>query len=818
MKVLVQRPKSKTGRSRRNRRSRGFLAHCALFSGVCWIAALAAAPAWSQGGSLGHLQIVAHADDDLYFMNPAVAKSIEAGEPTWTIFLTAGDAGGPPSYWPTREDGIRAAYAEMAGQPNVWDSFQLPIEGRNLTAVALSGTVEVVLVFMRLPDGSFDGSGNLTTGFESLQQLWEDPVAGLIHTVDGAHQYTRSELIDSLAAIVQYRGPSLLRVQDPTGYHGDDHSDHVHGGRFAFEAHLRLSTEHRLEAYRAYNIDQLPINLSPAERMLTADIQSIYQSFDLGAVPNAWNDREFALGELKETRASIGWNDIGMPNTCLGIQDHGLPSAALAFESCAGTAEQIFRISERRIRFESDCVVSPAPLGAPGSIGWEACDSTSVDQGWVLFTDGHIRVAGNRCLGEVGGNPGLTACTAASRLWEIRAQPTFPPGPPAAPGGSADFSATEFAGDAARFGSLTFGDVNGDHYEDACARRADGLYCALADENAQMATATLWSPDFEDAAGWSALTWSTTLSLADVDGDGRADACGRTSAGIECALSLGTVETSGPSAIASFGPLTLWTTEFSDADGGEIPKTNASLRFEDITGDGLADLCARRAGGVDCLVSDGAQLGAASTWIGAPWEAGLALDPMQNGRGMMLGDLDGDGDADLCERGADGVHCAESEPGLAQFRRPSLRAPGEFDDAAGWDTDVSRWGSIRLADLTGDGRADLCGRDVAGIRCVFSINGRFSLPSQIVSESFGDSNGYGTEERGATIAFADLDGDGRMGLCGIGPDALACARLAAPLVLPEPSLTALAVFGATGLMLGVARRRGTHPSRPSPLG
>ena len=38
------------------------------------------------------LQIVAHQDDDLYFINPAVDQSIDRGDPTWTVHVTAGDA------------------------------------------------------------------------------------------------------------------------------------------------------------------------------------------------------------------------------------------------------------------------------------------------------------------------------------------------------------------------------------------------------------------------------------------------------------------------------------------------------------------------------------------------------------------------------------------------------------------------------------------------------------------------------------------------------------------------------------------------------
>lgn len=40
------------------------------------------------------LQIVAHPDDDLYFMNPATFQAMKAGVRTTTVYLTSGDAQG----------------------------------------------------------------------------------------------------------------------------------------------------------------------------------------------------------------------------------------------------------------------------------------------------------------------------------------------------------------------------------------------------------------------------------------------------------------------------------------------------------------------------------------------------------------------------------------------------------------------------------------------------------------------------------------------------------------------------------------------------
>ncbi|MFD0331956.1 PIG-L family deacetylase [Streptacidiphilus monticola] len=78
------------------------------------------------------LQIVAHPDDDLFFMNPATVHGLRAGTPSATVYLSAGDADGrnpmrlqeglavadKAAYTKARQNGLRAAYGAMAlGNP-----------------------------------------------------------------------------------------------------------------------------------------------------------------------------------------------------------------------------------------------------------------------------------------------------------------------------------------------------------------------------------------------------------------------------------------------------------------------------------------------------------------------------------------------------------------------------------------------------------------------------------------------------------------------------------------------------------------------------
>lgn len=81
----------------------------------------------------------------------------------------------------------------------------------------------------------------------------------------------------------------------------------------------------------------------------------------------------------------------------------------------------------------------------------------------------------------------------------------------------------------------------------------------------------MWHAEFSDRNGWGGdPQYYSTIQLADVNGDGKADVCGRASSCMVCALSDGT----------SFGALGLWQSGFTDASGwGNGPQYYSTLRF-----------------------------------------------------------------------------------------------------------------------------------------------------------------------------------------------------------------------------------------------
>jgi hypothetical protein len=187
----------------------------------------------------------------------------------------------------------------------------------------------------------------------------------------------------------------------------------------------------------------------------------------------------------------------------------------------------------------------------------------------------------------------------------------------------------------------------------------------------------------------------------------------------------------------------------------------------DVDGDGLADVCARAAAGLRCYRSTG-------TDFPASWE----LDALSNDAGfsseqhyatLRWGDLDGDDDADVCARGAEGVRCW---PGGYSGFGDAVEGPGLSDDS-GWDG-IDHWSTLRLADVTGDGLDDLCARAGAGFRCWPSTGSGFD--DAITMDDLSDDLGWTAPRYFGSIRMGDLDGDGRDDLCARGGAQVYCWR------------------------------------------
>lgn len=296
-------------------------------------------------------------------------------------------------------------------------------------------------------------------------------------------------------------------------------------------------------------------------------------------------------------------------------------------------------------------------------------------------------------------------------------------------------------------------DVDGDGRADVCARASAGIRCRLGGS----LQVGVNGPELSNATGWADESNYATLRMGDIDGDGRADICARANAGVRCWLSDG----------AGF-PTVIDGPALSDASGWDRPEYYGTLRLADIDGDGRADLCARAAAGLRCYPATGAGFGAAIP-LNALSDANGFAEASRFGT-IRFGDIDGDGRADVCARAAAGMRCWRS---LGTGFGPAIDGPA-WSDSSGFDA-LPHWSTIRMGDLNGDGRADLCVRAAAGVSCHLSTGSGFG--AAIPGPAWSDASGWARHKNYSTLRLADLDGDGASELCARANAGIRCVRL-----------------------------------------
>jgi LmbE family N-acetylglucosaminyl deacetylase len=264
-----------------------------------------------------HLHIVAHPDDDLFFLNPDLQQAIGRGESVLTVCLTCAESEGKnfrgddprhatatvdyESFAAARRNGLLAAYAQMAAGDlhSPWDRSPVTTAaGRVAEMCTLRAAPHIRLLFLNM----WQEGGRAPEGRPArLRRLWigeteRQPVmasAGIAGPQpDG---YTRQSLIDTLVTILDEVRPSVIRTMDPDPAHqvhdgrnrqhadyGDysDHIDHTPTGLFAWAAvqeHLRQGRNEHLvvEGYRGYFNERWPFNLGATalrEKLTLLDI------------------------------------------------------------------------------------------------------------------------------------------------------------------------------------------------------------------------------------------------------------------------------------------------------------------------------------------------------------------------------------------------------------------------------------------------------------------------------------------------------------------------------------------------------------------
>jgi hypothetical protein len=339
-------------------------------------------------------------------------------------------------------------------------------------------------------------------------------------------------------------------------------------------------------------------------------------------------------------------------------------------------------------------------------------------------------------------------------------------------------------------------DITGDKRADIVGFGENGVATSIATGSGGFAPAQLVLNDFSYDRGWRVGVHSRFV--VDITGDGRADLVGLGNAGVYTAVATGS---------GAFGPFTFQPGTFSagqclgpsrtDGNGSETVYTG-NARAVDVNGDKRTDLVcvhdhdikvalARGDGGFAAPVvatTELSQFQSAFVDLGLDGRADLLMQA-QNfpavlaararadgtfGPAIFSGnfgvpiqslyvDVNGDGFRDMVSFNT--TTLVASGRGDGTFGPLSLAHPG-FGLNDGWAAQHPRL----VADITGDGRADIVGFGNAGVYTAVANGGYKFGPAQFVVAGLGYNQFWRMDQH--IRSLADITGDGRADIVAFG--------------------------------------------------
>ena len=298
-----------------------------------------------------------------------------------------------------------------------------------------------------------------------------------------------------------------------------------------------------------------------------------------------------------------------------------------------------------------------------------------------------------------------------------------------------------------------------------------GAYVSRALADGRFETPVLVVNNF----GYTAGGWRVDRHprfLADLTGDGRADIVGFGNDGVWVSLNNGDgTFQSQVLAVGNFG---------YNAGGWRVDQHPRLLA--DLTGDGRADIVGFGNAGVWVSLNNGngtfqnPQLVVANFGYNA---GGWRVERHPR----FLADLTGDGRADIVGFGNDGVWVSLNN-GNGTFQNPQLVVANFGYNAGGWRVDMH---PRLLADVSGDGRADIIGFGNDGVWVSRNNgNGTFQNPQLLVNNFGYNAGGWRVNQHPRFLA--DTTGDGRADIVGFGNAGVFVSRLLADGTFEAPGL------------------------------
>jgi hypothetical protein len=299
-------------------------------------------------------------------------------------------------------------------------------------------------------------------------------------------------------------------------------------------------------------------------------------------------------------------------------------------------------------------------------------------------------------------------------------------------------------------------DVNHDGMADIVGFGEAGVYVSLATGGGNFGPGSLKLAGFAAGAGGWISDDRYPRELADVNGDHMADIVGFGEAGVYVALATGG---------GNFGPGSFKLAGFAAGAGGWNSEDHYPRKLADVNGDGMADIVAFGEAGVYVsLATGGGNFGPGSFKpIGFAAGAGGWISDDRYPR--ELADVNGDHMADIVGFGEAGVYVALATGG-GNFGTPTFKFAGFAPNAGGWVNDTLYHREV--ADVNGDGMADIVGFGQAGVYVALATGGGAFAAGVFDLQAFAPGAGGWNSDDTYPRHLADINQDGAADIVGFG--------------------------------------------------
>ena len=664
------------------------------------------------------VNIVAHPDDDLLFMQPDLWTSLTRGDAVVTVYVTAGQSKKGLAYAEDRQQAVMYAY-QVASGAAAWTCGSIIIAEHVAEHCQAQGTAAPVsLLFLGLPDGGPEG-----TFRGSLLSLWSGRVASVETIARRPQRYTQDDVIAVLAEVLRQTQPNQVQTLDIIATHGLDHSDHSLVGaattRAVAAAHLAVP----IVSFRGYNVLSEPINkpdiMYNAVSVMMRGYGACTERCGACGTQVCSSISEFHEGLLRRryatsVRQRSGRGQLSHAGLCLDVVD-----SSLQLSDCA--TAPFWQLHDDRLELAGQCVTARSD----GSVGMAVCDGSAA-QWWRFSDEGHV-------LGGV----------APPLLEDMLLRHTLCLASAADAVGASVLGATCGDGVAPTWQYLNawvvsflsrgllavaIAEMSGDGKADLCELRSDGVYCGIGDGRGDFAPLQRadapspgpvepWQgPGFvvgADASGGVACTaHDRELRCAPLLAGAR-PAWMRTMSASITATSLVLIDVNADRQLEI---CVVHESLQCFARNGDLVLTRAAdstQQLVDIDADGTLDSCGVAGGQLQCAITANVPWRDATiVWSYAnrgAWETVAAPTPTAN---IVWGDLDGDAVPDACVAAGGGRCAFGNRYGLG----PSF-AVGVFDTRALGAGPAVNPMSLWLVDVDGNGTREPCLATAAEVYC-----------------------------------------------------------------------------------------------------